>query len=205
MQPMVIFVDEIDALFRSRFADDCAVERHLKTEFMQLWDGLATTEADVLIIGATNRPQDLDPAVQRRFERSFLLSLPDEESRLDIFRKALASVPKEKGFDFSLCSRLTEGYASSDIAMVCKAAVRQMEKESRQKQPSGTGTGALEPKARPLLSQDVRKVLETFYPTSWTSRAYGSYSDQPSPPQYPSSFPSSDEQDYEEMEDWDED
>lgn len=128
---------------------------------MQLWDGLATTEADVLIIGATNRPQDLDPAVQRRFERSFLLSLPDEESRLDIFRKALASVPKEKGFDFSLCSRLTEGYASSDIAMVCKAAVRQMEKESRPKQRQGTGTGPLEPKARPLLSQ-VR-LLSLWY------------------------------------------
>ena len=72
LQPCILFIDEMDGLFRSRREDDSTVDRQVKTEFMQLWDELSrSSKSRVLVIGATNRPQDLDAAIQRRFERSY--------------------------------------------------------------------------------------------------------------------------------------
>ncbi len=89
---------------------------------MQLWDNLQREGAAVFIIGATNTPQDLDAAVQRRFERSFLIGPPDETARREVFSKALKDVVLDRRFDFDLCARRTKGYTGSDIAAVCKAA-----------------------------------------------------------------------------------
>ena len=72
IEPCIIFVDEMDSMFRGRRDSEQEFDRNLKTEFMQLWDSLQHSPSRVYIIGATNRPQDIDPAVQRRFERSFL-------------------------------------------------------------------------------------------------------------------------------------
>ncbi len=91
------------------------------TIVMQLWDGLSDSGARVMVIGATNRPQDLDPAIQRRFERSLLLSYPDL-ARMLIFQALLQECVVEKNFRFDVCAELTEGYSSSDILAVCKAA-----------------------------------------------------------------------------------
>lgn len=90
---------------------------------MQLWDRIKTTQARVLVIGATNRPQDIDIAVQRRFERSSLVPLPNEQDRIEIFHSALRFVPLEPDFDFQTCARLTQDFAPSDIVALCKAAV----------------------------------------------------------------------------------
>jgi SpoVK/Ycf46/Vps4 family AAA+-type ATPase len=98
---------------------------------MQLWDNLVLERDRVLIMGASNRPQDVDVAVQRRFDRSFLLSLPDLACREDIFCKILEHLDKEPNFDFALCARLTEGYTSSDIANVCRAGRHALAAESR--------------------------------------------------------------------------
>ncbi|KAF6004291.1 hypothetical protein F1559_004759 [Cyanidiococcus yangmingshanensis] len=77
IQPCIIFIDEIDALFRTRSAQDHEVYRDFKAEMMQLWDGLTTdSRAQVLVLGATNRPWDVDTAIQRRMPRSFLVDLP---------------------------------------------------------------------------------------------------------------------------------
>ena len=113
LQPCILFVDEMDALFRERHDGDHQVERSLVTEFMQLWDSLQTKSISssssdnhtntenshgggggckVLVIGATNRPQDLDPAIQRRFERSFLVGPPDEHTRELVFKAILREV-----------------------------------------------------------------------------------------------------------------
>mmetsp|Transcript_497 Transcript_497/g.878 ORF Transcript_497/g.878 Transcript_497/m.878 type:complete len:89 (+) Transcript_497:212-478(+) len=62
--------DEIDALFRERSAGDHEVYRDMKAEFMQLWDGLFTTnDCRIIVVGCTNRPWDVDPAIQRRLPR----------------------------------------------------------------------------------------------------------------------------------------
>lgn len=90
---------------------------------MQLWDSLKLTNSPVLVIGATNRPQDLDSAVQRRFERSFHVGVPNEAGRIEIFQKLLSKTKKTKHFDFTVCARWTEGYTASDLENVCRAAM----------------------------------------------------------------------------------
>ena len=75
IQPCILFIDEMDSLFRERFDDDNVVHRNLKTEFMCFWDQITSSKSLITVIGATNRPQELDSAVQRRFERSYLIGI----------------------------------------------------------------------------------------------------------------------------------
>jgi SpoVK/Ycf46/Vps4 family AAA+-type ATPase len=92
---------------------------------MQLWDDLCqhNTHYKIIVIGSTNRPHDLDPAIQRRFERTFLIANPDEKQRKLIFYKLLKNIEKEKGLDYQSLAQLTDGYCSNDILNICKEAI----------------------------------------------------------------------------------
>ena len=86
LAPCVVFIDEIDALFgarsSSRDTGSGVAHRGVITEFMQEMDGLKTSNTDnVIVIGATNRPFDLDDAVLRRLPRRLLVDLPGESER----------------------------------------------------------------------------------------------------------------------------
>lgn len=87
LSPCIVFIDEIDALFgaRARAHDGggaAAAHRGILTEFMQAMDGLWSSREDgVIVIGATNRPFDLDDAVLRRLPRRLLVDLPGEKER----------------------------------------------------------------------------------------------------------------------------
>ena len=79
VQPVIIFIDEIDSFLRSRRMDDHECTSTIKTQFMTLWDGLSTMQSQqnrILIIGATNRPEDVDPAILRRMPQMFYIGLP---------------------------------------------------------------------------------------------------------------------------------
>jgi SpoVK/Ycf46/Vps4 family AAA+-type ATPase len=68
LQPTIIFIDEVDSFLRSRNTNDHEATAMMKTQFMMLWDGLGTDTANtVIVMGATNRPGDLDKAILRRF------------------------------------------------------------------------------------------------------------------------------------------
>lgn len=178
LQPCILFIDEADALFRTRVEDDNSVDRSLKTELMQLWDDLARNGNKVLVIAATNRPQDMDQAIQRRFERSYLIGLPNESGRAEVFRAVLKTTPLEPSFDFLLCARATEGYSPSDIMGLCKAAAQIPLRELRRKHPQPSASDAASTSLRPLRYSDIAEALHNVYPTSWTSSAYGSVSNQ---------------------------
>jgi SpoVK/Ycf46/Vps4 family AAA+-type ATPase len=77
----------------------------------------------IMVIGATNRPQDLDPAMQRRFEQSVEIPYPDQTARVDILRKLLNDVPKKDNFDFENVAVSLNGYSSSDIFNVCRTTI----------------------------------------------------------------------------------
>ena len=86
LSPCVVFLDEIDALFGARMSTretgGAIAHRGVITEFMQEMDGLKTTkDTNVIVIGATNRPFDLDDAVLRRLPRRLLVDLPGEKER----------------------------------------------------------------------------------------------------------------------------
>lgn len=125
VQPTIVFIDEIDGLFRERSSSEHEAHKNLKAEFMQLWDGLTTDDRhnQVVVLGATNRPYDVDPAILRRLPRSFEVSLPDLNERIDILRKVLTGVDLENGFDFAAVAAVTNGYSGSDIKELCRAAM----------------------------------------------------------------------------------
>lgn len=109
---------------------------------IQAWDNLLRNgnRQDVFVFGATNRPHDLDPAILRRFERSFLLPLPDDHDRMAIWKALLADVPLAvthgDDFDFARCAKLTEGFCTSDIRQLCEMALGRMKTDlSRRLRP----------------------------------------------------------------------
>lgn len=85
LQPTIIFIDEIDCFMRERSSTDHEVMGMMKAEFMTLWDGLATgSDSRILVLGATNRPNDIDSAILRRMPKRFAIKLPDAQQRKSI-------------------------------------------------------------------------------------------------------------------------
>eukprot|EP00829_Urostomides_striatus_P006369 TRINITY_DN1693_c0_g1_i1.p1 TRINITY_DN1693_c0_g1~~TRINITY_DN1693_c0_g1_i1.p1 ORF type:complete len:280 (+),score=50.41 TRINITY_DN1693_c0_g1_i1:59-841(+) len=89
-QPSVIFIDEIDSILGARSNEENEASRRLKTEFLVKLDGVGTNSADkVVLIGATNRPFDLDEAVLRRFTSRIFLPLPNLEARVQMIKNQI--------------------------------------------------------------------------------------------------------------------
>ena len=77
LQPSIIFIDEIDSFLRSRSGNDHEATLMIKTQFMSFWDGLITDpDCQVMIMGASNRPQDVDAAILRRMPCQFKIGMP---------------------------------------------------------------------------------------------------------------------------------
>jgi len=95
----------------------------MRNEFMAAWDGLRSKEDQrILILGATNRPFDLDDAVIRRLPRRILIDLPDAKNRMKILKILLAKENLESDFRFDELANATEGYSGSDLKNLCIAA-----------------------------------------------------------------------------------
>mmetsp|Transcript_38155 Transcript_38155/g.89488 ORF Transcript_38155/g.89488 Transcript_38155/m.89488 type:complete len:453 (+) Transcript_38155:71-1429(+) len=125
MQPSVIFIDEIDSMLTSRSANEHEAARRLKTEFLVQLDGAATdAEADkILVLGATNRPMELDEAVLRRLPRRILIPLPDAAARRALVEKSIsAASQKLSEKDLGKLASATQGYSCSDLAALSREA-----------------------------------------------------------------------------------
>ena len=97
----------------------------IKAEFLTLWDGIMTAgQSRVMVLGATNKPQAIDPAILRRMPRAFQVPLPNEEGRLAILELLFADENVDETLvDFlPAMARATTGYSGSDLKEVCKAA-----------------------------------------------------------------------------------
>ncbi|KAL8457800.1 hypothetical protein ACS0TY_035611 [Phlomoides rotata] len=124
LAPVIIFVDEVDSLLGARGgAFEHEATRRMRNEFMAAWDGLRSKESQrILILGATNRPFDLDDAVIRRLPRRIYVDLPDAENRVKIVKIILARENLEPDFPFEQLAIATEGYSGSDLKNLCVAA-----------------------------------------------------------------------------------
>ncbi|XP_064623012.1 spastin-like isoform X2 [Lineus longissimus] len=124
LQPSIIFLDEIDSLLCERREGEHEASRRLKTEFLIEFDGVhSNPEERVLVMGASNRPQDLDDAVLRRFAKRIYVTMPDKETRILLFTKLLEKHKNpltKKEVDH--LSGLTDGYSGSDITALSKDA-----------------------------------------------------------------------------------
>ncbi|XP_077162808.1 outer mitochondrial transmembrane helix translocase-like isoform X2 [Paroedura picta] len=156
IQPCIIFIDEIDAFLRKHSDADHETTAMMKAEFMSLWDGLETgPNCQVMVLGASNRPQDMAPAILRRMPTTFQISLPlsNAVSLKDIAEK-------------------TNGYSGSDLRELCRDAamyrVRDYVRKQQMKQIAqmlcdreGEDDSDLEEeRLRPLTQLDLLLALE---------------------------------------------
>ncbi|KAL0417043.1 UNVERIFIED_CONTAM: Spastin [Sesamum latifolium] len=155
LAPVIIFVDEVDSLLGARGgAFEHEATRRMRNEFMAAWDGLRSKDSQrILILGATNRPFDLDDAVIRRLPRRIYVDLPDAENRLKILKIILARENLESGFPFEQLANATEGYSGSDLKNLCIAAAYRPVQELLEKESKGDKHDGL-PVLRPLKLED---------------------------------------------------
>ncbi|CAH1262388.1 SPAST [Branchiostoma lanceolatum] len=124
LQPSIIFMDEIDSLLCERREGEHDASRRLKTEFLLEFDGVHSGNDDrILVMGATNRPQELDDAVLRRFAKRVYVQLPELETRVVIMSRLLRKHhhPLSQK-ELQNLARQTDGYSGSDLTNLAKDA-----------------------------------------------------------------------------------
>ncbi|KAI5073337.1 hypothetical protein GOP47_0011350 [Adiantum capillus-veneris] len=138
LAPSIIFIDEIDSITSKRENAQREMERRIVTQLMTCMDELnekpsdesdesalnAKSKRHVLVIGATNRPEALDPALRRpgRFDREILLGVPDENGRAQILSVLAKHLRLEGSFDFKRIARCTPGFVGADLAALTREA-----------------------------------------------------------------------------------
>ncbi|KAJ1639179.1 P-loop containing nucleoside triphosphate hydrolase protein, partial [Pavlovales sp. CCMP2436] len=159
--PCVIFLDEIDSLLGRRgSAFEHEATRRLRNEFLSQWDGLLSGSPSqrVLVLGATNRPFDLDEAALRRLPRRLALSLPDADARVQIFKVLLAEelgTSKGGALDLSYLASITDGYSGSDLKHLCTTAALEPIRDLLRTATAGEQAAPLKPEdLRPLAHAD---------------------------------------------------
>ncbi|XP_019727646.1 nuclear valosin-containing protein-like isoform X1 [Hippocampus comes] len=124
--PCILFIDEIDAITPKREIASKDMERRIVAQILTCMDDLNSRAfgTQLLVIGATNRPDSLDPALRRagRFDREICLGIPDEQSRLRILKTLCRKLKMPEDFDYGKLARLTPGYVGADLMALCREA-----------------------------------------------------------------------------------
>lgn len=124
--PSIIFIDEIDSMLTARSSTENEAARRVKTEFLVQLDGVGSSSGRILVMGATNRPFDLDEAALRRMTKRIYIGLPEAEAREALINKQIAAVANNlSARDIKSIAKNTEGYSSADLAAVVKDAAMQ--------------------------------------------------------------------------------
>ncbi|MHA1770068.1 MAG: CDC48 family AAA ATPase, partial [Candidatus Thorarchaeota archaeon] len=121
--PSIIFIDELDSIAPKRAEVTGEVERRVVAQLLSLMDGLAA-RGQVIVIGATNRPDDVDEALRRpgRFDREIEIGVPDKKGRLEILQIHTRSMPLEEGIDLEKLAAITHGFVGADLAALAREA-----------------------------------------------------------------------------------
>ncbi|KAL1262269.1 hypothetical protein QQF64_007534 [Cirrhinus molitorella] len=126
-QPAIIFIDELDALCPKREGAQNEVEKRVVATLLTLMDGIGSEghSGQLLVLGATNRPHALDPALRRpgRFDKELEIGVPNADGRMDILQKQLRSMPCEvTDEELRELADAAHGYVGADLTAVCKEA-----------------------------------------------------------------------------------
>ncbi|KAG7363986.1 cell division cycle protein 48 [Nitzschia inconspicua] len=123
-EPAVVFIDEIDSLLTQRKSTENEASRRIKTEFLVQLDGAGTSkQGRVLVIGATNRPQELDEAARRRFTKRMYIPLPVEGDRRVLIQVMLKNNNhKLTEAQIEILAKETEGFSGADLKALCTDA-----------------------------------------------------------------------------------
>ncbi|BCU68495.1 ATPase AAA [Sulfolobales archaeon HS-7] len=167
-KPVVVFIDELDALLGS-FNNEIGGEARVRNQFLKEMDGLQDKSETfkVYVIGATNKPWKLDEAFIRRFQKRIYIGLPDREQRVELFRFYTSKI-KTTGLDIQTLAEKAEGYTASDIRDLVQTAHMIIVKEMFK-------TGSKEPRPvtmkefeeafklrKPSVSAEITKIYEAW-------------------------------------------
>jgi len=121
--PSIVFIDELDSIAPKREEVTGEVERRVVAQLLALMDGLEE-RGKVVVIGATNRPNALDPALRRpgRFDREIEIGVPDKEGRLEILQIHTRGMPLSEDVDLERLAEMCHGYVGADLAALAKEA-----------------------------------------------------------------------------------
>lgn len=121
--PAIIFIDEIDSIAPKREEVSGEVERRVVAQLLSLMDGMSS-RGKVVVIGATNRINAIDPALRRpgRFDREIEIGVPDREGRLEILQIHTRGMPLEKDVDLGVIANMSHGFVGADLQAVAKEA-----------------------------------------------------------------------------------
>ncbi|KNE61712.1 hypothetical protein AMAG_06514 [Allomyces macrogynus ATCC 38327] len=162
-QPSVVFIDEIDSLLTSRSEGEQESSRRIKTEFLVQFDGAATDADDrILVVGATNRPQELDEAARRRFKKRLYIPLPCASGRRHLLSHLLRrQAHAVASTDLESIVRATEGYSGSDLTALCEEAAMMSVREIPPTQFASVHADGL----RPITAEDLRAAQDQVRPS----------------------------------------
>jgi transitional endoplasmic reticulum ATPase len=121
--PSIIFIDEMDAIAPKREEVTGEVERRVVAQLLSLMDGMGS-RGNIIVIGATNRPNAIDPALRRpgRFDREIEIGVPDKAGRNEVLQIHTRNMPLPEDTDLKRLSDVTHGYTGADIASLCREA-----------------------------------------------------------------------------------
>lgn len=162
-QPAVIFIDEIDSLLSQRTDGEHDSSRRIKTEFLVQLDGAATSSEDrILVVGATNRPQEIDEAARRRLAKRLYIPLPEAAARQQIVTNLMSREKSQMRADeLEKVVLSTEGFSGADMTQLCREAALG---PIRSIQLCDIATITPE-QVRPILYCDFQEALKTVRPS----------------------------------------
>jgi len=121
--PSIVFIDEMDAIAPKREEVTGEVERRVVAQLLSLMDGM-DSRGNIIVIGATNRPNAIDPALRRpgRFDREIEIGVPDRQGRYEILQIHTRNMPLAKDVDLQRLADISHGYTGADLLSLCREA-----------------------------------------------------------------------------------
>lgn len=161
-RPAIVFIDELDSLM-GKHSNEVGGEVRVRNQFLKEMDGIIDKGKNlhVYIIGATNKPWDLDWPFIRRYQKRILVPLPDHHARLMMLKLYTRSLQLNSNIDLHELARLSEGFSGSDIKDVCQSAHLKVIGDFFE---SGEAANKAA-KPRPLMMNDFRRILEERKPS----------------------------------------
>ena len=196
-KPSIIFIDEVDSLCGSRSEGENDATRRIKTEFLVQMNGVGHDDTGVLVLGATNIPWTLDPAIKRRFEKRIYIPLPGPEARKRMFELNVGTTPCElTSKDYRQLAEMTNGYVSpspthtfphshtspatpaptftsSSAMLSCNLSAKSSPQRTSNKSPSLTTLNPNGHRAPPAIPKPSKRHGLISRATNWWSRLYG--------------------------------
>lgn len=166
--PSIIFIDEIDAIAPKREEAFGDVEKRVVAQLLSLMDGMSD-RGNVIVLGATNRPESIDPALRRpgRFDREIEIGVPNAQGRFEILGIHTRGMPLAQDIDLQELALELNGYTGADIKALCREAA--MKALRRYIPEIDSGTGKVSPdtlRVMDIRSRDFREGMKEIIPTA---------------------------------------